>query len=91
MALLKVICWALVFIIRIRFPPGKSLVTIVNKYADWSKTKIPPVGALLSKVAPKIRSKDLTSGRFFMPPSFQKVNYSHTTKKFVSNWLCVGK
>ena len=27
MALLKVICWALIFIIRIRFPPGKSLVT----------------------------------------------------------------
>ena len=49
MALLKVICWALVFIIRIRFPPGKSLVTIVNKYADWSKTKIPPVGALYQR------------------------------------------
>ena len=30
MALLKVICWALIFIIRIRFPPGKSLVTILN-------------------------------------------------------------
>ena len=28
MALLKVICWALIFIIRIRFPPGKSLATI---------------------------------------------------------------
>ena len=25
MALLKVICWALIFIIRIRLPPGKSL------------------------------------------------------------------
>ena len=31
MALLKVICWALIFIIRIRFPPGKSLATILNK------------------------------------------------------------
>ena len=30
MALLKVICWALIFIIRIRFPPGKSLATILN-------------------------------------------------------------
>ena len=30
MALLKVICWALIFIIRIRFPPGKSLATIGN-------------------------------------------------------------
>ena len=29
MALLKVICWALIFIIRIRFPPGKSLATIL--------------------------------------------------------------
>ena len=29
MALLKVICWALIFIIRIRFPPGKSLVTFI--------------------------------------------------------------
>ena len=29
MALLKVIFWALIFIIRIRFPPGKSLATIV--------------------------------------------------------------
>ena len=27
MALLKVIRWALIFIIRIRFPPGKSLFT----------------------------------------------------------------
>ena len=36
MALLKVICWALIFIIRIRFPPGKSLVTILNNLAlDW--------------------------------------------------------
>ena len=29
MALLKVICWAVIFIARIRFPPGKSLVSIV--------------------------------------------------------------
>ena len=28
MALLKVICWALISIIRIRFPPGKSLATV---------------------------------------------------------------
>ena len=25
MALLKALCWALIFIIRIRFPPGTSL------------------------------------------------------------------
>ena len=31
MALLKVICWALIFIIRIRFPPGKSLATILTR------------------------------------------------------------
>ncbi len=30
MALLKVICWALIFIIRIRFPPGKSLQTFLG-------------------------------------------------------------
>jgi hypothetical protein len=30
MALLKALCWALIFIIRIRFPPGISLVTILN-------------------------------------------------------------
>ena len=32
MALLKVICWAIIFITRLRFPPGKSLATILNKY-----------------------------------------------------------
>ena len=31
MALLKVICWAIIFITRLRFPPGKSLATILNK------------------------------------------------------------
>ena len=31
MALLKVICWAIIFITRLRFPPGKSLATIKNK------------------------------------------------------------
>jgi hypothetical protein len=30
MALLKTLCWVLIFIIRIRFPPGTSLVTIIN-------------------------------------------------------------
>ena len=30
MALLKVICWALIFIIKICFPPSKSLATILN-------------------------------------------------------------
>ena len=31
MALLKALCWALIFIIRIRFPPGTSLVTIFKE------------------------------------------------------------
>ena len=31
MALLKVICWALIFIIRIRFPPGKPRDSGYNK------------------------------------------------------------
>ena len=32
MTLLKVICWALIFIVRIRFPPGKSLATISDSW-----------------------------------------------------------
>ena len=32
MTLLKVICWALIFIIRIRFRPGKSLATISESW-----------------------------------------------------------
>ena len=31
MALLEVICWAIIFIARIRFPPGKSVATILNQ------------------------------------------------------------
>ena len=31
MALLEVICWALIFVIKICFSPGKSLVTILIK------------------------------------------------------------
>ncbi len=30
MALLKALCWALIFIIRIQFPPGTSLAMILN-------------------------------------------------------------
>ena len=30
MALLKVIPWAIIFIARIRFPPGKSLAMILD-------------------------------------------------------------
>ncbi len=45
MALLKVICWALIFIIRIRFPPGKSLAIIWVMYSAiqkevWNKPAI---------------------------------------------------
>ena len=32
MALLKVICWAIIFITRLRFPPGKSLATILKLF-----------------------------------------------------------
>ena len=31
MALLKALCWTLIFIIRIRFPPGTSLATVIKK------------------------------------------------------------
>ena len=27
-----VICWALIFILRLRFPPGSSLASILNYY-----------------------------------------------------------
>ncbi len=39
MALLKVICWALIFIIQIRFPPGKSLATILHIQIGKNKMK----------------------------------------------------
>ena len=32
MALLKALCWALIFIIRIRFPPGTSLATVLMSH-----------------------------------------------------------
>ena len=32
MALLKALCWALIFILRIRFPPGTSIATVWIKY-----------------------------------------------------------
>ena len=41
MALLKVICWALIFIIRIRFPPGKSLATIWMYFKLYHSGPIP--------------------------------------------------
>ena len=43
MALLKVICWAIIFITRLRFPPGKSLATILNimHYILPTPTKTP--------------------------------------------------
>ena len=28
--LLKALCWALIFILRIRFPPGSSITTVLN-------------------------------------------------------------
>ena len=40
MALLKALCWALIFIIRIRFPPGTSLATVLmNIYLGISTLK----------------------------------------------------
>ena len=47
MALLKVICWAIIFITRLRFPPGKSLATILNKQSESIKKQSKP-GALLN-------------------------------------------
>ena len=32
MALLRTLCWALIFILRLRFPPGSSLASIAK---DW--------------------------------------------------------
>ena len=36
MALLKVICWAIIFITRLRFPPGKSLASMYIMYIKSS-------------------------------------------------------
>ena len=32
MAILRTICWALLFILKLRFPPGQSLVDIFKNY-----------------------------------------------------------
>ena len=39
MALFKALCWALIFIIRLRFPPGKSLVNIVSFWKTSNPTR----------------------------------------------------
>ena len=37
MAALRVLCWALIFILRLRFPPGSSIATILNnRYKNGS-------------------------------------------------------
>ena len=36
MALFKALCWALTFIVRIRFPPGTSLSTVFNGKIKYS-------------------------------------------------------
>ena len=52
MALLKVICWALIFIIRIRFPPGKSLATILEYlFSEYCTDAVP------EKLAPVTNSQ----------------------------------
>ena len=35
MALLKALCWALIFIIRIRFPPGTSLAVVFHEHVVY--------------------------------------------------------
>ena len=37
MALLKALCWALIFILRIRFPPGSSIAIVKALYYDCVK------------------------------------------------------
>ena len=39
MALLKALCWALIFILRIRFPPGTSIATVLNNTVIVGKFK----------------------------------------------------
>ena len=34
MALLKALCWALILILRIRFPPGTSIATVLNSLIE---------------------------------------------------------
>ena len=42
MALLKALCWALMFIIGIRFPPGTSLATVNEQNLVSQKSSLFP-------------------------------------------------
>ena len=42
MAALRVLCWALLFILRLRFPPGSSIATLLTiSYKNVNKTGRP--------------------------------------------------
>ena len=49
MASLKALCWALIFIIRIRFPPDTSLATVL-KFDQENSTTAHATMKLLSEV-----------------------------------------
>ena len=40
MALLRTLCWALTFILRLRFPPGSSLASIFYLYYKRNRKKL---------------------------------------------------
>ena len=39
MSLWLILCWALTFIIRLRFPPGESLADVLKKILRYEKKK----------------------------------------------------
>ena len=83
MALLKVICWALIFIIKIRFPPGKSLATI---YIHTIRFTV--IGQFIAKYGNDLRSVFICNsistlsfvwgiiGENCLPPMFRVHNMS---------------
>ena len=42
MPLLRVFCWALIFILRLRFPPGSSIASVYNVLNKWSRFSVVP-------------------------------------------------
>ena len=55
MALLKALCWALIFMIRIRFPPGTSLATVLNnRHKDKVLTDVKHICGFKLQVCPSL-------------------------------------
>ena len=40
MALFKLVCWAIIFLTKLRFPPGCSIATILTVYGNITNQKM---------------------------------------------------